>query len=198
MRVRVSPAALFSFQMIIAISIFALLLIISIFFLSRSLSPVPYFPSNKQDIPTIVRAMGLKNAQTLVDLGAGDGIVIFHAAHTTYIKNLSTQFLAVEINPILVFIMHIRRLLHPNRANITILWADALKADLKLYIRTNDAIIVYMYMSPVFLAKLVNKVIPRLKPQTIVSYFYHLGDLKLKKHISAIHNIYIYTRKDLI
>ena len=51
----------------------------------------------------------------MIDLGAGDGIVIFKAASQAFQKRLNTKFIAVEINPVLILILYLRRLFHPNK-----------------------------------------------------------------------------------
>ncbi|PIP63272.1 hypothetical protein COW97_03440, partial [Candidatus Roizmanbacteria bacterium CG22_combo_CG10-13_8_21_14_all_34_12] len=106
-----------------------LLLIISVIliFSSKTLSPIPYFPSQPIDMPLIVKALNLKNNQTVIDLGAGDGIVIFKAAQQSYKQKLNTKFVAVEINLILILIIHLRRLFHPNKKNIKIVYGDIFK-----------------------------------------------------------------------
>ena len=92
--------------------IFFVIFVIVIIFLfsSKALSPIPYFPSNKHDLPLIIKALNLKNNQTVIDLGAGDGIVIFEAAKIAYKRKLNTRFVAVEINPVLILVLHLRRL----------------------------------------------------------------------------------------
>src|SRR3989339_1199594 len=96
--------------------IFIILIIIIIFiFSSPTLSPIPYFPSQKADMPLIVRALNLKNNQTVFDLGAGDGIMIFKAAEEAFQQDINTKFIAVEINPVLILILYLRRLFHPNK-----------------------------------------------------------------------------------
>ena len=94
---------------------FIIFIIIIIFiFSSKKFSPIPYFPSQPVDLPLIIKALNLKSNQTVFDLGAGDGIIIFKAAQQAYKQKLNTQFVAVEINPVLILILHLRRLFHPN------------------------------------------------------------------------------------
>ena len=110
-------------------------LILGIIFLfsSPKLSPIPYFPSNKKDLPLIIKALNLKNNEVVFDLGAGDGIVIFEAAKLAFEKRLNTKFFAIEINPILILIMWLRWLFHPNKKNIKIVCDDIFKIDFKRY-----------------------------------------------------------------
>ena len=93
--------------MLIYIVIISLVFLIIFIFSSKTLSPIPYFPSQSVDLPKIIKALDLKNNQTVVDLGAGDGLVIFSAAQEAKRQSLNTQFVAVEINPVLIFILHL-------------------------------------------------------------------------------------------
>src|SRR3989338_4927434 len=108
--------------------------IIIFIFSSKKFSPIPYFPSQPVDIPLIIKTLNLKNNQTVFDLGAGDGIVIFTAAKSSFQRKLNTKFIAVEINPVLIFILHLRRFFHPNRKNIRIVYGDIFKINIKYQI----------------------------------------------------------------
>src|SRR5687767_4357361 len=138
-------------MLFLGIFIVLILLIIIALFAFPSLSPIPYFPSNKKDFNKIIAALNLKNKQKIIDLGAGDGVVIFEAAQEAYEKKLDTQFVAVEINPVLLLIMHVRRFFHKNKKNILIL-----KHDLFTFKTKNDSqeIVFYLYVSPWFLEKI--------------------------------------------
>ena len=120
--------------MIIYLLIFIVLIIIFIFS-SKSLSPIPYFPTQKVDLPKIIKALNLKQDQTVVDLGAGDGGVVFKAAKEANRRRLNTKFVAVDINPVLILIMYLKRLFHPNRKNIRIILGDMFKIDLNVIAR---------------------------------------------------------------
>jgi len=109
----------------------ALFFSVAYLFLSKKVSPIPYFPSNKKDLPLIIKALKLKNNQTVVDLGAGDGIVVFSAAARALQKKLNTKFIAIELNPILILVLHIRRLFHSNKKNIKITYADIFKSKIE-------------------------------------------------------------------
>src|SRR3989338_5627967 len=143
----------------ILIFLLVLILISIILFSFKRFSPVPYFPSNKIDLHLIIKALDLKNNQTLIDLGAGDGIIIFAAARKALEKNLNTQFVAIDINPILIFILHLRRFFHKNKKSIKIISADMFNTPLTTYTQRSVHIgnketlnvTVYLYISPWFL-----------------------------------------------
>ena len=129
-------------------------LILGVIFLfsSPQLSPIPYFPSNKKDLPLIIKALNLKNNQVVFDLGAGDGMVIFEAGKLAFQKKLNTQFFAVEINPVLILIMWVRWLFHPNKKNIKIICGDIFKIDFKKLVTNHQSLItIYLYISPCYL-----------------------------------------------
>ena len=175
-----------------------LLFAVIIIFSFPQFSPIPYFPSNGKDIPLIVKALALKNNQTLIDLGAGDGIVILKAAEEAYTKKLNTQFIAVEINPVLLIILHIRRLLHPNRANIQIINRDmftlsypSLPTPYALQPTT-----FYIYISPWFIEKTVHNITKQVKTFDLISYFYQVKCLPTYKEEvkEGVHKVYRYSQ----
>jgi len=172
-------------------------LVIIIIFSFPQFSPIPYFPSNPKDMPLILEALHVKNEQTIVDLGAGDGIVIFKAAEKSYQNKLNTKFIAVEINPILLFILHIRRLFHPNRKNIrivnknmfTCVYSDFI--DIKAF----DFTTFYIYISPWFIEKTVANITKQLTQFDLVSYYYQVKCLPKHKEQAkeGVHKIYRYS-----
>jgi len=169
-----------------------LLLIIILFFSSPKLSPIPYFPSNKKDLPLIIKALNLKNNQVVFDLGAGDGIVIFEAAKLAFEKNLNTQFFAVEINPILILIMWLRWLFHPNKKNIKIVRDDIFKIDFKSYKQQATSYTFYLYLSPWYLEKVIKNLKSQIKNFSLVSYFYPVLKIKAKKIFQGKNKVFTY------
>ncbi len=180
------------------------------FFVSRNRSPIPYFPSNKKDIKGIVQSLQLSNDQVVYDLGAGDGVVIFSAASVAKQKKYNTKFIAVEINPVLIGIMHLRRLLHPNRKNIQIVCADIFSMRYTLYLpagrRGDIRYTMFAYISPWYLERVFANCKSQISPDSsksriptsrrenfkFISYFYPVPKLKSSRTIKGAHNTYIY------
>jgi 16S rRNA A1518/A1519 N6-dimethyltransferase RsmA/KsgA/DIM1 with predicted DNA glycosylase/AP lyase activity len=174
-----------------------LFLIVILFFSSQTLSPIPYFPSNKKDLPLIIKALNLKNNQLVFDLGAGDGIVIFKAAKKAFEKKLNTKFFAVEINPVLILIMIIRRLFHPNKKNIKIIRADIFTINFKKLVtkpvtRNPQPVTFYLYISPWYLEKVIKNLKLKIKNFALVSYFYSVPKMRAKKVFEGKNKIFIY------
>lgn len=153
-------------------------------------------------MPKIIDLL-LKNSSVIIDFGAGDGTVIFATAQKAFDKKLPLQFYAVEINPILILTLHLRRLFHPNKKNIFIIWEDMFKINLKHYLSSISKstakiknIIIYLYISPWS----INKLLHHLKTHfssfdsiVFLSYFYPIKTLKKKeKIIKGVNKIYLY------
>ncbi|MBI4973174.1 class I SAM-dependent methyltransferase [Candidatus Roizmanbacteria bacterium] len=190
----------------------AVLIIITLFAFPQ-FSPIPYFPSNMKDKENILKALSLKNDLTIIDLGAGDGVVVFEAANESWKKKLNTKFVALEINPVLIGILWVKWLLHPNRKNIKIVWGDMFKVDyLSLRAqakqsrtkiatssgsaetpRNDTQTIFYLYISPWLIEKVISRIQKQLPNSYFVSYFYPIKSLKKKeKMLKGVHNTYSY------
>lgn len=169
------------------------LIIIAFIFSSPRLSPVPYFPSNIKDIDLILKSLSLKNGQTVVDLGAGDGLVIFEAAKLAQEKGLDTEFVGVEINPVLVGIMNIRKLFHLNRKNIRIVHGDMFEMDFGDALDLKRQTLFYLYISPWHMEKTIQNVKRQIKRFQVVSYMYEVKALrKSLKQFKGLNRIFIY------
>lgn len=175
------------------ITFFIIIIIISLFSFKK-FSPIPYFPTQKTDLPLIINALNLKNNQIVFDLGAGDGIVIFEAAKKAYHLNLNTQFIAVEINPVLILILYLRRLFHPNKKNIKIIFDDIFKMNFSKIIANRKPLITfYLYVSPWYLEKIIKNCQTKIKKFSVVSYMYPINSLKNKqKIIQGKNKIFVY------
>ena len=127
------------------------------------------------------------------DLGAGTGTIIFAAAIEAHEKNLDTKFVAIDINFLLCWIMKIKRLFHPNRANIEIIQADLFTFDYASKAKPFNNISYYMYVSPWFTNPLAQLIQDQGHHSQILSYYYPIKGLKEKKLIDGAHPIYLYT-----
>lgn len=160
-------------------------------------SPIPYFPSNEKDLPLILDALNIRTNQTIIDLGAGDGIVIFEAAQKAFQNKLDTKFIAVEINPVLLLILHIRRLLHPNKKNIRIINTNMFTMNFSsLTTGYYSPATFYIYISPWFIEKTVANITKQIKKFELVSYFYQVKCFPeyTEKLKNGIHKVYRYSQ----
>jgi hypothetical protein len=176
-------------MLIVSGVIFFFILGVIVLFASPRFSPIPYFPTNKKDLPLIMKALRLKSNQVIVDLGAGDGTVIFEAARIESRENLNTRFVAIEINPVLVLILYVRRIIHPNKKSIYIIWGNMFRVNYKLFISSDCLPVFYLYVSPTFIPWIVSCLKVHIENFTIMSYFYPI-DVSSQPEYAGIHPIY--------
>lgn len=167
------------------------LVIIAILFLSKTLSPVPFYPTNRQDLSAITKNL-VKGPTLVVDLGAGNGRVIFAAARQAYKIHHKAQFIALDINPALVAWMRLRRLFHPNRKHIRIMRADMFQLDMKRITHDTKPVTVYLYVDKKSLARLRLKLESLPKGSRILSYMYEIPGAKPSSTHKGINNLYEY------
>ncbi|PIY68811.1 hypothetical protein COY90_03985 [Candidatus Roizmanbacteria bacterium CG_4_10_14_0_8_um_filter_39_9] len=187
--------------MILALIVFFLILTAVIIFAFPQFSPIPYYPSNMKDKAMILKGLNISNDQTIIDLGAGDGVVIFEAAYEALKKHKNTHFIALDINPILIGIMWIKWLFHPNRNNIKIVWGDMFKINFR-YLTTNYQLpacrqarptTFYLYISPWLIEKAVSHVNSQFPKARFVSYFYPIKSTKKSEKVfHGVHSLYTY------
>ncbi|HLD24373.1 MAG TPA: hypothetical protein VJB96_00430 [Patescibacteria group bacterium] len=129
------------------------------FFLFLCLSFVtggPFVPSSKHAVEAMIKLADLKAGQTVIDIGSGDGRVLFEAAKE------GARGIGIEINPYLVLFTRIRAFLGPYRGRITVLWKNLWKADL------SQADVVFVYLIPWRMEDLAEKLEDELKDDALV------------------------------
>lgn len=180
-------------MVIAAISSLILLAVIVIFAFPQ-FSPIPYFPSNMKDRELILKGLDLKNGQTVIDLGAGDGVVIFEAASYAAKHGLDTRFVALEINPVLLLIMGVKWLMHPNRASIKIICGDMFTIDYRsITKKNNQSVTFYLYISPWLIEKAIAQTAKSFPHACYVSYYYPIKSLKKIETVrNGVHDLYLY------
>lgn len=146
----------------------------------------------------IVDSLNLSNTQTVIDLGAGDGIVVFEAAYAALAKKYNTDFVAVEINPILIAVLHIRRLFHPNRSNIRIIRGDIFRMDYDKIVMPGKLPTFYLYISPWHMEKTIQNINRQIARYSVVSYMYPVKSLKSGgKPRKGVHSVFFYSRSSI-
>jgi 16S rRNA A1518/A1519 N6-dimethyltransferase RsmA/KsgA/DIM1 with predicted DNA glycosylase/AP lyase activity len=160
------------------------------FFVFPVLSPIPYFPSNHADTDIILKSLHLSSDMTMIDLGAGDGFVIFQAASFALKHSLNTRFVALEINPVLLMIMYIRKLFHPNSKNIRVMYGDMFKLDFAALVAPGTKPLFYMYISPWLMEKVLTRIRKQIHKYVVVSYMYRISPDE-KPVLRGVHDIFI-------
>jgi ribosomal protein L11 methylase PrmA len=83
-----------------------------------------YQPTPRRSVERMLKFAELGERDTLYDLGAGTGAIVFRAA-----RLYRARVVAVEVEPIRVLILRLRRALGPLPDRITIRWGDFFRLD---------------------------------------------------------------------
>lgn len=172
--------------------LFAVVAGIVFFIFSSAYSSIPFLPTNSRDLTAVIKKLNLQRDQVVIDLGAGTGTVIFAAASEAHKKGLNTEFIAIDINFLLVILMWIRSWLHPHRDHITVLQGDLFKMDYERMIAPYQRIMFYMYVSPWVTDTFAELIRDTKRKSSLVSYRYPVKKMKPEDMIEGKHNIYTY------
>lgn len=112
-----------------------------------------YQPTPRAAVRTMLRLAELSPHDTLYDLGAGTGAIVFRAART-----YRARVLAVEVEPLRVLILRLRRALGPFPERVTVRWGDLFRLDF------TPASVVTAFLWPGAMARLRPKLEAELRP----------------------------------
>ncbi|MEW6287946.1 MAG: class I SAM-dependent methyltransferase [Chloroflexota bacterium] len=131
----------------VSLAYFALTLL---WFLVPAFYGLPSKPTQPNRIRKALRMAGLKEGETLYDLGAGDGRVLFIAA-----REFGANAVGLEVGPVQVAFVWLRILLGGAGERVRVRWANYYRADL------SQADVVFIYATLRELMKLA----PHLQKQ---------------------------------
>ncbi len=112
-----------------------------------------YQPTPRAAVETMLRFAEAGPTDTVYDLGAGTGAIVFRAA-----RRCGSTVVGVEVEPIRVLILRLRRALGPARGRITLRWGDLFRLDYR------PATIVTAFLWPGAMGRLRPKLESELKP----------------------------------
>ena len=102
-----------------------------------------YQPTPRRAVERMLRLAEVSERDTLFDLGAGTGAIVFRAA-----RIYRARVVAVEVEPIRVLILRVRRALGPFSDRITIRWGNLFRLDFR------EASVVTTFLWPDAMARL--------------------------------------------
>ncbi len=136
----------------------------------------PWWRTNKNIAKIACSLAGLSEKDVVYELGSGDGEFILTAGKDFNVK----KAVGIEIDYSRYFMSKIRLLISPSK-NISFMRRDFKKVNL------SDATVVYFYLVPAVIKRIMPKLKKELKPGTkIISYRYEVP-LKLLKEKDAIY-----------
>ncbi len=137
-----------------------------------------YFPSRLEAVHRAIKLAKVKEGETVIDLGSGDGRVLIEFAQR------GVYGIGYEINPWLVWISR-RKIDKAGLSQfIKIKWKSMWQADF------SKAQIVYLYQFPEFMNRLYKKIISAGVKIRLVTNDYAITEAKVKKTVGKM-NLYL-------
>lgn len=166
---------------LVAFSIIFILLI----FLSWIWAPdspwAPWWKTNKETARAVCKLANLTSKDKLYELGSGDAEMLLVAS-----KEYSAKCTGIEIDPARHLIAKVRTILSGMSDNIQLI------KDNFFNINIRPATVVFIYLVPNAIKRLMPKLKKELKPGTrIVSFRYPIKELKLVKQDKK-HRLFLY------
>lgn len=152
------------------ILVVAFVLLLAISFLVHAVYLIPFVPSKTKVVTKMIHAANLRPNQTVIDLGCGDGRLLFAAEKS--VKNITS--IGFEIAPLVYLAAQLRKLLQRSKAKIH--FKSLFHADLR------NANVIFCYLFPNVMAELAAKIHTECKPGTrIISNTFTIPNLELVK-----------------
>jgi len=161
--------------------VFAALAASAYFVFASFLFGAGYQPTPRRSVETMLRFAELTEHDTLYDLGAGTGAIVFRAARV-----YRARVLAVEVEPIRVLVLRARRALGPFADRISIHWGDFFRLSFA------DATVVTAFLWGGAMVRLKPKLERELRPGArLVSHVHPVPGWRPDAHDAAT-DVYLY------
>lgn len=150
-------AIFFYFFAIILELIFAITFaLVTSSFIYSSLKGSPYVPTKAKEIEKILKGSNAKAGKLFFELGCGDGRIARYAA-----SHFKLKALGVDVNPFLIWYARFLTRLQKLK-NVTFIRKNIFDTDLR------QADIVYLFLMPELISKLVPKMEKEIKKSAVV------------------------------
>jgi SAM-dependent methyltransferase len=121
-----------------------------------------YQPTPRRSVEAMLRLAQVGPADTVYDLGAGTGAVVFRAA-----RERGARAVGVEVEPIRMLILRLRRRFGPSGERVTLVWGDLFALDFR------PASVVAVFLWPEAMRRLRPVFDAQLAPGARVVSHYH-------------------------
>jgi len=158
------------------------------FFLSGFIWGAGFEPTNRREIDTAAKLLGLHEGMTVYDLGSGTGDVLVHLA-----KKYKVNGVGIEVDPLKVWISRWRLSRARVGSKVKIQRANLLKADLS----RADVIYVFLSGGTGIMDKLANKLTEADSQANVASYVHSFKDLQPVTSEGGI-SVYSFKRSSIV
>ncbi len=172
-------------EMWIALALIGSALVVSYFVFASFVYGAGYQPTPRSTVELMLRLAEVGPRDTVFDLGAGTGAIVFRAART-----YRARVLGAEVEPIRVLILRVRRRFGPAADRITIRWGNLFDLDF------HGATVVTAFLWPGAMARLRPKFEAELRTGArVVSYYHPVPGWSPTQHDVAA-QVYLYRWPD--
>jgi hypothetical protein len=137
----------------IAVALAAVAAALAYFVFLSFLFGAGYQPSPRAAALEMLRLAGVGPSDVVYDLGAGTGALVFRA-----VRRNGARAVAIEVEPIRVFLLRLRRRFGPGRERLTIRWGNLFDVDL------SPATVIATFLWPGAMGRLRPKLEAELRP----------------------------------
>src|SRR3989344_5907578 len=155
-----------------------LIILIGVFYTIDVFLDLPFVATNRHQIETIIKLASIKKNETVIDLGSGDGRLLFAAAR------VGAKSIGYELNPFLIALTLIHTKLKGLGNQVWLERQSMWKADLKV------ADVIFVYSLKKSIQKFEEFVYKNARPGTRIVV--NLHPFPNKKPVKVGNNIYLY------
>jgi len=173
------------FQYVLAVGLLVLAIGIAYFVFASFLFGAGYQPTPRRSVETMLRFAEVGPKDTLYDLGAGTGAIVFRAART-----YRARVIGVEVDPLRYLILRLRRAFGPFADRITLRWGNLFGLTFR------DASVITTFLWPGLMVRLRSKLEAELPDGArVVSYYHSIPGWTYEKYDQDT-DVYLYRWPD--
>ena len=172
-----------SLELAAAIGLFALAIALGYFVFASFAFGAGYEPTPRRAVETMLRFAEVGPRDTVYDLGAGTGAIVFRAARV-----YRARVVGVEVEPLRYLILKLRRAMGPFADRITLRWGNLFDLQFR------DATVITAFLWPGAMARLRPKLEAELPPGArVVSHCHPMPGWTPEQYDKAT-DVYLYRR----
>jgi len=165
----------------LAVVLFVIAVAVAYFVFASFVFGAGYQPTPRRAVETMLRFAEVGPRDTVYDLGAGTGAIVFRAARTYRAK-----VIGVEVEPLRFLVLKLRRALGPFADRITLRWGNLFNLEFR------DATVITAFLWPGAMARLRPKLEAELPPGArLVSHCHPVPGWVAEKHDTDT-DVYLY------
>lgn len=168
-------------DLVVFLAILAVLAAITYFVFASFVFGAGYQPTPRRSVEAMLRLADVGPSDTVYDLGAGTGAVVFRAA-----RERGARVVGVEVEPVRMAILGLRRRFGPASERIRLVWGNLFALDFR------PATVVAVFLWPDAMRRLEPILRAQLAPGARVVSHYHPLPGYRPTAVDAAAKVYVY------